>query len=1405
MNSLLKKSFLLLFSLLTIILSASAKYTTVVAGTDFEPESDVTGFFIKDKSGGDNSKLKFHNGGYIDQDIEVCDNKKIYDNGGKLYFLNNNPNFSYGGNDINVKDAYGRAKDKKNLKIHEYIVSTPVNVEKVGGLKTKKNNPNYSNKWMFITKTYSGPSTSILFYTLKNPQVNTNFKVEVGFANIADVSGGNLSVKLRTDVFGVKNNKYTHLDWKEWFLNTDQTHIIKSDKTKEFNSGTYEEIVVVVKNDQSFDNHILGIDFINVYSEYELNIEIPDAPTNKGYNECPTSEHAKKYYKDLVDADLTKGYLSFYKKSNKTQPIAESDAFFYIDESQSSTIYYTYTDNATRKQSKVGTLKITVKPNPTITLSSDIKNNAITECNAREMNLAASASVANGSIREMKWSLANETRGVYISEQTTSGGATVAFDNGTGCIFGTADAIFTATTGDECTASKTVVLTNRDCSGLTFTSSSSKPAECEGNEITYTFTLKNELGYTSEDIDVTLVLPESGFTVSKDGIIVDKGDEPKEDSSNKNTLIWHLDELLNDKSAKITIKGTAQVEDSEAISEDFTLTAYVSRVGKSTYDQINTNVIITAQTVVVYNTASTPAFDMDDKTTISQCNDGTFEIVAKTPAIGEGEWTIAPNQDEELIKDVKVELKDPKVSYEAIVTGVPLGESVFIRWTVTNGVCKDENNFVDIELKNDDCTKIDIDSDASLSSDPSKTEVCEGSEVTYTFTLTNKTGVDSENIEVKFELPNELTLLEENAITYTAGIYRDGRWIVSKLPFVENPTAEDKPTLTIKGTVELSDETIQSKKVEVTGTIVEVAGQTLDPAPTTTSGVTVYNTPSEPKLEMNELTSVAQCNDGEFDIKAAAPAIGNGEWTIAPKQDEELVKDVQISHLDPNKPNEAKVTGVPLGKTVKVRWTVTNGVCDDADNFAELALTNNNCTTFEPSVDDAEVATCYGTDATFTFTVKNTATVAVKNVKLSLSLESGLALQKASVGDIQFDENNQCVIPTMDSYETVTITVVATATVDKAKATISVIESSGVTVNGVSVSKPVTVYDLPEVSFAKLSSTICIDEQDKEKTKVQVNFTKGKPNFKISYTVGEKEFNDIPVEGNTYSIEEPISADATITIDKVVDSYRCTATDFGAIKHEVETKKHATLAQLGELEDTCEGDTLSLSAPAVTENGSTVSNQKWMLNEQEFATTTKLDFDAHNGQSIYYQVTSSCNGKTREIKTEPVTVTVINSNVAFDLVVADDKILTAGEKAQITVVPVEKEAESYQWFANDKELPINGLEFNDYLYLNTEFKVIANGRCGTADNKTTIEVVWPTAFTPYNGNGKNDDFARGLPIIVFNRFYTKIYEGNDGWDGTINGTMNESESIAVPGVYYYSVLLPNGEVKKGTIEIIKID
>lgn len=1390
----LHQTFLLLLSLFAIAIPVSAQeLKEYVAGTEFEPNPRGSHpFYLKEygNNSTSNSALAFNNANIFQQDIVVYDNVNY---SSKLVHINQG---------YNLAQCGYTAANSTTVPLNKYIVARPNQLKSVGGLPVRTKDDDYSDNGMFITKTETGKTTCVLYYTIKNLKEGEAYQVKIGFVNLADKddNAGSLAVKLRYKIHGIKKDGTIggQLIENEWNLNagvgikvlqTQSSQIIDEDDMK-----NYTGLVLTILNNGSEANHVFGLDYINIYSKNNIvELEPTETPLSMNYDECVETPGVVKNLSDQVR--LPKGYtgtLKIYEDQALTKTAPKTFNTGTVTNG-TKTYYYTYQEDG-KSVSETGTFTINVKPNPTITLSSDIKNNAITMCNALNMNLAATASVANGRITNMEWSLENETRGVYISEQTASGGATVAFNNGTGSIFGTADAIFTATAGNGCSTSNAanpVKLTNRNCAGLTLTGEVSKQEECEGNEITYTFKLENKLGFASEDIDVSLVLPESGFTVTSTTPSID---------GNK----WNVTKLSNRQYVTFTVKGTAQVTDAEAVSENFTLTAYVSRVGESTYNQENTSAI-SAQTVVVYNAASTPEFDMDDTKTISQCNNGTFEIVAAVPAIGDGAWTIAPNQDEELTKDVKIDLKDPKVQNVAIVSGVPLDKSVIIRWTVTNGVCADENNFVDIELKNDDCTKIDIDSDASLSSDPSKVEVCEGSEVTYTFTLTNKTGVDSEIIIVEFDFPGELTLLDENAITYTAGHYEDGVWTVRELPYVENPTSDDTPTLTIKGTVSLPDETIASKKVEVKGTIVKVANQELSPAPTSTSSVIVYNTPSEPELDMERLTSVSQCNDGEFNIKAVAPAIGEGAWSIAPEQEEEVVKDVVIEVTDSNLPNEVVVKGVPLGKTVKVRWTVSNKVCVDSDNFAELELTNNNCTTFEPSVDDAEVSTCYGSDATFTFTVKNTATVAVEDVKLSLSLESGLVLKEAFAGEIKFDENNQCVIPTMDSEETVTITVVATATVDKAKATISVIESSGVEVSGVSVSKAVTVYDLPEVSFAATSSTICIDEQDKENTKVQVNFTKGTPNFKLSYTIGEKSFNDILVEGNTHSIEEYIDANATISINKVVDSYGCENTDFGAIKHDVDTKKHATLGTLAELAETCEGTTLTLAAPTVTNNGSTVSNQKWVLNEEDFAPTTRLDFDAHNGQSIYYQVTSSCNGNTREIKTEPVTVTVINSNVTFDLVVADDKILTAGEKAQVTVVPVEKEAESYQWFANDKELPINGLEFSDYLYLNTEFKVIANGRCGVATNEASVEVVWPTAFTPYNGNGKNDDFAKGLPIVVFNRFYTKIFEGNDGWDGTINGSMNESESIAVPGVYYYAVTLPNGDVKKGTIEIIKID
>ena len=81
--------------------------------------------------------------------------------------------------------------------------------------------------------------------------------------------------------------------------------------------------------------------------------------------------------------------------------------------------------------------------------------------------------------------------------------------------------------------------------------------------------------------------------------------------------------------------------------------------------------------------------------------------------------------------------------------------------------------------------------------------------------------------------------------------------------------------------------------------------------------------------------------------------------------------------------------------------------------------------------------------------------------------------------------------------------------------------------------------------------------------------------------------------------------------------------------------------------------------------------------------------------------------------------------------------------------------------------------------------------------KVDAEYVLPTAFTPYVKDGLNDDFMRGCKISIFNQFGMKVFEGNDGWDGQVHG------DLAYPGVYYYSVTLPDGSHREGSVEVVR--
>ena len=126
---------------------------------------------------------------------------------------------------------------------------------------------------------------------------------------------------------------------------------------------------------------------------------------------------------------------------------------------------------------------------------------------------------------------------------------------------------------------------------------------------------------------------------------------------------------------------------------------------------------------------------------------------------------------------------------------------------------------------------------------------------------------------------------------------------------------------------------------------------------------------------------------------------------------------------------------------------------------------------------------------------------------------------------------------------------------------------------------------------------------------------------------------------------------------------------------------------------------------------------------------------------------------------------------------------------------------NYTWTdSKNANLP-NAVEHALRLYKDYKITVsVANNICPAVTKTITVPVVWPTAITPYDLDGYNDDFLVGTDIFmtIFNRYGQKVYEGRSGWDGTYRG------KTADPGTYYYVAELPDGDVKKGAIEVVRM-
>ena len=137
---------------------------------------------------------------------------------------------------------------------------------------------------------------------------------------------------------------------------------------------------------------------------------------------------------------------------------------------------------------------------------------------------------------------------------------------------------------------------------------------------------------------------------------------------------------------------------------------------------------------------------------------------------------------------------------------------------------------------------------------------------------------------------------------------------------------------------------------------------------------------------------------------------------------------------------------------------------------------------------------------------------------------------------------------------------------------------------------------------------------------------------------------------------------------------------------------------------------------------------------------------------------------------------------------------------------VTPEDAKYDLYVNDVKVSDDATTYKPYI--DSEYKLVYQGECGTSTASANVTVLWPTVFTPHLVDGRNDTFVKDMDpnfkTKIFTRFGTKVCESDNGWDGSVEGALNGgSGKKAVPGVYYYVVELPDGNVKKGTIEVFK--
>jgi hypothetical protein len=327
----------------------------------------------------------------------------------------------------------------------------------------------------------------------------------------------------------------------------------------------------------------------------------------------------------------------------------------------------------------------------------------------------------------------------------------------------------------------------------------------------------------------------------------------------------------------------------------------------------------------------------------SNCNNGTFTLAGNAPTVGSGSWSVVSGT---------ATITNPSFPTSG-VAGVPAGSSATLRWTISNGPCTASTD--DVVL-----TNYALPTTANAGSDQSN---CNNG----SFTLAGNTptvGSGSWSVASGTATITNPSFPTSGVTGVPAGSSATLRWTISNgpcpastddvvltnyaLPTTANAGSDQSNcndgSFTLAGnapTVGSGSWSVVSGTATITNPSSPTSGVTGVPAGSSaTLRWTISNGPCTASIDDVVLTNYAlpttanagsdqsNCNNGTFTLAGNAPTVGSGSWSVVSGT---------ATITNPSSPTSG-VTGVPVGSSATLRWTISNGPCTASTD--DVVLTN---------------------------------------------------------------------------------------------------------------------------------------------------------------------------------------------------------------------------------------------------------------------------------------------------------------------------------------------------------------------------------------------------------------------------------------------------------------------------------